>query len=378
MKELHPTTSRALVEELRSRLSGCVLAGNFARGLISNYNCSLPETNSYVERKLRDFRTYFHSSFHYRTEIQMYRTSLKLLIRDMARRQSTSDIPPEQIINALMDCLMVGYAMDDLVDHSPVRGDLPAYHIITDKETVVEIYEFAKLKLYQVLDGTIPGSGEKLMKLIDGYESASLSEGSTHYYSIDLDGYHTVDNMFAILHQKASFLSQFVLEPIEQVVGLISEDWREGLATGYEAAWLVNDYFKNASDASGGKWLELKSGRLPLPVVLALHLMNEEDKEKTTQIIEEIWVLYKPVFESEMSFETINEMNLLDHSAATTTLLKKFSDLLSKSKVSRIINHSIDQRVRRVRSTSSRYGGLAHLDFFLTALEVYKLKKSLT
>lgn len=140
-------------------------------------------------------------------------------------------------------------------------------------------------------------------------------------------------------------------------------------------AWLINDLYKNETETGAVNWIELKGGRLPLPVVIAIHTLPEQNQQEMISVITQIWDLYRPIFEERMNSDVIEHIEQIDKSNRSKELFSQFNSLMTESDVKKFISDELERRLRIVRMISVKYEGLKSLSFFLTAIEGYILEK---
>lgn len=364
------------------RFSGIVQASIF----IIRFLAESRTKSSFGPEVISEYKEHMYRSKHYALEFEMYSNTVKLFLKDLKKIGyivKTDDLLDSEsrlsrLLQAVEDCLLAGYAYDDLIDNSPLRGSGVAYHLLKSKELVIDLYDEAKQKLISLLSELKMDikSISNIQEVILEYESVADAEDSSHYYTIDLLDYHSIENMLSILDKKAGSLSQLVLMPFQELVGaVIPEDWKQAYKYAFSCAWLVNDLHKNDTETGIGNWIELKGGRLPLPVVIAIHTLTDLDRQKIIAVITQIWDLYKNLFTGEMTKNVIEQIAQIDETDQSKELFLEFKSLLMKSGVKQFISSELEKRVKFVRNISSEYKGLSSISFFLTALDGYMIEK---
>src|SRR3990167_8741812 len=134
--------------------------------IFRNYGNSLPEVaepRSGLQRQVDIYRRLLFESLHYRLELGMYSYSALLILQDMFRRTGNQEISkvlrevrkpssPHNVLHSnLDDYLLLGYAYDDLLDNSPLRGNIPAYHLTTSSSLVEDMYWHTRGKLIDAI-----------------------------------------------------------------------------------------------------------------------------------------------------------------------------------------------------------------------------------
>ncbi len=359
--------------------------------VFSNYAGLTPKftyQDSDLDRRICRYRNNLYRSAHYRSEIGLYTHTAVLSLLDYEKISPSSAARevvgeawrPYSLVNTLLsrldDWLLLAYAYDDLLDNSPLRGSSVAWHLVTSPAEVHDMYWHSRAKLVEASQNISGQAASEVSGLVDQYDGAAEDEGDKHYYRFE--GKDDPERAFTNLKRKGKFFSGIVFKPLHLAAGILIPDlWRYAIQSGYEAAWLVNDFFKNATEFGLGRWLELKQGRLPLPIIVAMHSVDANSREQLTTVIGTIWKMYKPFFEERLDLDSLRELKSVDRSGVAKFSLKKFDQILKSTKVREKIEAEVESRRNAMRKVSKDDGGLDHLDVFDFALTYYLVSKKL-
>ena len=366
-------------------LNGIVHGAIFLKDTyLSAPSLSHSETSE-MENALNEYKTYLYRSPHYKVELGHYERTIQLYRGDYARLNHTDakkgrSIPTEfsGLLSALNNYLLTIYAFDDLTDNSPYRGEQIAYHLIKPPQHIRDMYSFAKSALVEHMSQFSESAALELHSTITACDSVMESEGSDHYYRFNFEEEHTPQYAFMSLSKKAQFLSTIAMRPLQEVEGMAPpSEWSPALKKGYEAAWLASDYYKNISGKGVTNWIEIKSGRLPLPVVVALSNYPESLRANLIEDIKHIWELYKPYFQQPFDLRLLQNLVEFDKTETAKASIAQFVANLKRGDVESTIKQEINNRKRSMMNTSQQFGGVDHLDFFLAGINGYLAEKKI-
>jgi hypothetical protein len=310
------------------------------------------------ESPLEAYRKFIEESLHYRLELAAYRHMLRLREEDADRKlifaKNCDYRTVEEVIAAVSDYIMILFPYDDVIDNSPYRGLRPAYHLTHSPELVLKMYEEAKGRLLSLIDYINPSQVDVVRDLTEVYSKNARQEGMETFFKYDPDGEHNLEHGLKHLEAKALDFVRINQVPVAIATQrLYPQEWETALRKIFEATWLASDFFKNAVYPGVLEWIDIKTGRIPLPVVMALEKAKGSFlHDALLNVIYEIWHLYNPITGKTITANELEQLAKIDSSESARQLLTYFQimlrDLNIKANVMQLINRKLAEAKKLV------------------------------
>jgi len=318
-------------------------------------------------------RQYFADSIHYQIEFRMGEYLTHLLLKQ-TNVLVKNNFQLTNLLDSVQDYIISIFSYDDLQDKDLLRHKLISYHELNSPEDTLEVYSKAKNNLLNELGKNDKSLISKFQPVIEALEESLEEEDAANNYDLEKQ-LQTNSGSFQALQKKSSTYASFFYDI--PLCFLKKEDSlnpriRDAFVQGIEAAWLWSDMTDYAAK-NGESWLDLKQGRIYLPLRYTIEKSKEPGKVKT--LISQAWNTYKPIIEvkDKTAREKLAEIKILDKenyelfSDIRTCMMNvgTFDYVKKESQLRKLNAMQIDKEL----------GGVPFLQTYLFALTMYSLEK---